>query len=213
MLNLDAFGATPLNRDPYDYLVVRDFVEPGALSDAQANYPQVPGPGSHPPAGLKIAAPFAKLIAELEGPAFRKAVEDKFGIDLTGRPTMYTVRGFCRARDGKIHTDSKTKIVTVLLYMNDASWPSDTGRLRILRNGEDLEDYVEEVEPSGGTLIVFRRADNSWHGHHSFEGQRRAIQLNWVTDEGVVQREQGRHGLSSRIKRWFSFGKPAEAAM
>jgi Rps23 Pro-64 3,4-dihydroxylase Tpa1-like proline 4-hydroxylase len=116
---------------------------------------------------------------------------------------MYTVRGFCRARDGKIHTDSRTKIITVLLYMNDDSWESSTGRLRLLRNDSDLENYAAEVEPSGGTLLIFKRSDSSWHGHHPFEGKRRAIQLNWVTDQAVVDREQGRHGFSSKIKRLF----------
>jgi Rps23 Pro-64 3,4-dihydroxylase Tpa1-like proline 4-hydroxylase len=117
---------------------------------------------------------------------------------------MYTVRGFCRPKDGKIHTDSKTKIITVLLYMNDDNWPSDSGRLRLLNNGTDLEDYFDEVEPNGGTLLVFKRSDNSWHGHHSFDGARRAIQINWVSDEKVVEREQGRHGLSSKLKKFFN---------
>jgi len=142
-------------------------------------------------------------VAELQGPAFQEAVEKKFDIDLTDCPTMYTVRGFCRSRDGKIHTDSKTKIITVLLYMNEADWPSEGGKLRVLNNGTDLEDYAAEIEPKGGTLLVFKRSDNSWHGHHSFEGKRRAIQLNWVTEASVVKREQSRHGFSSKIKKLF----------
>jgi hypothetical protein len=203
MLRLDALRGTPLERDPFEYVIVRDFIDRTRLDDVLADYPEVPGPGSHPPTGLKIAGHFKDLIDEIQDADFRKAVEDKFDIDLTGRPTMYTVRGFCRARDGKIHTDSKTKIITVLLYMNDESWESSTGRLRILRNGEDLENYAAEVEPSGGTLLIFKRSDDSWHGHHSFEGRRRAIQLNWVTDQSVVDREQGRHGFSSKLKRLF----------
>jgi SM-20-related protein len=203
MLKLDTLRATPVEHDPFEYLIVRDFVDREKLKDVLADYPEVPGPGSHPPAGLKIAGHFKNLIDELLDSDFRKVVEDKFDVDLTDRPTMYTVRGFCRARDGKIHTDSKTKIITVLLYMNDDSWESSTGRLRLLRNGTDLENYVTEVEPSGGTLLIFKRADNSWHGHHPFEGKRRAIQLNWVTEQSVVDREQSRHGFSSTIKRLF----------
>ena len=84
-----------------------------------ADYPEVPGPGSHPPAELDISGHFAALIDELRGPQFQAAVERKFDIDLTGRPTMYTVRGFVREKDGSIHTDSETKIITVLLYMNE----------------------------------------------------------------------------------------------
>jgi hypothetical protein len=209
MLNLDRFAATPLVEVPFKHLVVRDFVDPDALAAAQAAYPEVPGPGSHPPSALKIAGAFQRLMDALEGDDFRAAVEAKFGIDLSGRPTMYTVRGFCRARDGQIHTDSKTKIVTVLLYMNDASWPSDGGRLRLLRSGDSLEDHFAEIEPLGGTLLVFQRADNSWHGHHPYEGPRRAVQMNWVTDASVVAKEQGRHGLSTGLKKLFGLGRRA----
>lgn len=203
MLDIERLRATPLTTDPFEYVIVRNFVDGDRLAKAQADYPEVPGPGSHPPAGLKIAGGFKDLMDELLDEPFKQAVEEKFAIDLDSRPTMYTVRGFCRARDGKIHTDSETKLITVLLYMNDAAWPSDSGRLRLLRNGLDLENYVEEVEPAGGTLLVFKRSNNSWHGHHSFEGKRRAIQLNWVTDQSVVDHEQSRHGFSSKIKRLF----------
>ena len=119
---------------------------------------------------------------------------------------MFTVRGECRASDGKIHTDSATKIITVLLYMNE-NWDKDGGRLRILRNGTDLDDYAEEVPPHGGTLLAFRRSENSWHGHEPFQGQRRAIQMNWVTDKSVVAREQGRHRLSTTLKKLNPFRK------
>jgi len=201
MLRLDALHSTPIERDPFEYVIVKDFVEREKLKQILADYPEVPGPGSHPPSSLRIAGAFKGLMDEMLDNPFRKAVEEKFDIDLTDRPTMYTVRGFLRARDGQIHTDSKTKIITVLLYMNDDSWESSTGRLRLLRNGSDLENYAVEIEPAGGTLLIFRRSDNSWHGHLPYEGKRRAIQLNWVTDQSVVDREQGRHGFSSMIKR------------
>jgi len=113
---------------------------------------------------------------------------------------MYTVRGYVRERDGAIHTDSQTKIITVLLYMNER-WQEDAGRLRLLRGPDNLDDYVAEVPPYGGTLLAFRRADNSWHGHKPISGRRRAIQLNWVTSQAVVDAEQNRHGFSTRLKR------------
>jgi hypothetical protein len=207
MLQLEKFRETELATRPYRYLIVRDFVTKDGLDAARRDFPSVPGPGSHPPGGLDIRGGFKALMDELVGPGFKKAVEEKFSIDLTGRPTMYTVRGFCRARDGKIHPDSETKIITVLLYLNDDAWPNDGGRLRLLRSANDMEDFVAEVEPSGGTLLVFKREDYSWHGHHSYEGPRRAVQLNWVTDESVVRREQGRHGLGSKLKSLFGRAK------
>jgi SM-20-related protein len=72
--------------------------------------------------------------------------------------------------------------------------------LRLLNGGSDLEDYFMEVGPKGGTMLVFKRADNSWHGHHPYEGPRRAIQINWLTDEAALRREEGRRGLLTKVK-------------
>jgi hypothetical protein len=205
-LDFAALRATPVKTEPYDYFVVPNFVRAERFRDVIADYPAVPGPGSHPLPQLTVTGHFKSLLDELNGPEFRRAIEDKFGLDLSSRPTMFTVRGECRASDGKIHTDSLTKIITVLLYMNE-KWDKDGGRLRILRNGTDLNDYVEEVPPHGGTLLVFRRSENSWHGHEPFQGQRRAVQMNWVTDKSVVAREQGRHRISTTLKKLNPFRK------
>jgi len=209
--DMEALERTPLQRDPYDYLVVPEFLRPEAFKAVSADYPAVPGPGSHPPAELTIKGEFKNLMGELLGDGFRHAIERKFGIDLTGRPTMYTVRGFTRDKDGSIHTDSETKLITVLLYMNER-WQEDTGRLRILRDGVDLENYVAEVPPYGGTLLAFRRSDKSWHGHKPFNGARRAIQLNWVTSQQVADSEQLRHRLSTKLKRIKTMFTPGSAA-
>ena len=141
-----------------------------------------------------------EVIEELDGPEFQKAIEDKFSIDLAGRPKMYSLRGYTRAKDGRIHTDSKDKIVTVLLYLNE-KWDQEGGRLRILRNGTDVDDYVAEVPPDNGTLLVFLRSDNSWHGHHPFEGPRRSLQMNWMTSEGTKGWHKIRHTLSAAVKK------------
>jgi hypothetical protein len=199
-LDLGRFEETPLRRDPFDFLIVERFLRPDRFAEVIADFPRIPGPGSHPPAELSIAGHFAGLMGELEGPDFRAAIERKFDIDLAGRPTMYTVRGFVRERDGSIHTDSTTKIITVLLYMNQ-DWDADGGRLRLLRSGDSLEDPIAEVPPNGGTLLVFRRSENSWHGHKPFAGPRRAIQLNWVTSREVVESEQRRHAFATRVKK------------
>lgn len=200
-LRLDALAATPLQREPFEYLVVKDFLTPDALHAARADYPKVPGPGSHPPGGLDIRGGFKRVIGDFYSAEFRQAIEQKFEVDLSNRPLMYTVRGHCRSRDGQIHTDTRSKIITILLYMNDDHWDQAHGRLRILRSGTDLNDYAAEVEPAGGTLLLFKRCDHSWHGHTSYEGPRRALQFNFVTDQSVVDREQNRHGISAFFKK------------
>src|SRR5256885_10986191 len=54
--------------------------------------------------------------------------------------------------------------------------------------------------PVAGTMVAFRRSANSFHGHHAHIGERRSIQLNWVTNAGVVRRELARHRWSARLK-------------
>ncbi len=209
--DLAALERIPLEREPYEYLIVPNFLRADRFKAAIADYPEVPGPGSHPPSELKIEGAFKGLMDELQGPAFRAGIERKFAIDLTGRPAMYTVRGFTRDKDGSIHTDSESKLITVLLYMNEA-WQEDSGRLRILRSGDDLEDFAAEVPPFGGTLLAFKRSDKSWHGHKPFNGPRRAIQLNWVTTQEVADGEQFRHRVSTKIKRFKSLFTTGSAA-
>jgi SM-20-related protein len=199
-LDLAALEAAPLSRDPFDYLILPGFVKADQAAAIGADYPEVKQPGSFTLDDVEVRGAMAGLIAELDGPAFRDAIERKFDLDLSASPTMFTVRGVCGADDGQIHTDSKTKIITVLLYLNEA-WAPDGGRLRLLRNGESLDDPIAEVPPDFGTLLLFRRSDNSWHGHKPFAGPRRVVQMNWVTSNRVAAWQQFRHRVSAAVKR------------
>jgi len=143
--------------------------------------------GSFPLDSVKFGPGFQAMVNALESEEFRKAFEEKFGVDLTGRPSTITVRGRCGAHDGKIHNDSTSKIITVLLYVNP-DWDDASGRLRLLRSRDDIDDVAVEVPPSDGTLVAFLRSDRSWHGHLPFEGERRVIQFNWVNDSSNQRR-------------------------
>ena len=200
MLDLERFRATPLTREPFDFLIVPEFVKTEARTAIDKDYPEIARPGSFPLREVIYGPAFAKLIEEMRSDEFRQAFEEKFNVDLTNRPDMITVRGRCSEKDGKIHTDSETKIITILIYMNPA-WESSGGRLRLLRSGTNLDDVIQEVPPTEGTLLAFRRSNNSWHGHKPFSGPRRAIQFNWVTSEAVVRREQARHRFSAWMKK------------
>src|ERR1700761_4366653 len=208
-IDLDAFEAAPVARDPFAFAMVPRFVKSDAMTAINADYPLVDLPGSFPLPTLKYGPAFARLMEAIQGPEFTRAAEQKLGMDLSGRPTMVTARGVSAARDGQIHTDSRTKLVTVLIYMNNA-WEAKTGRLRLLRRPDSLDDVIAEVPPDEGTLLVFRNDPNAWHGFHAFEGPRRVIQLNWVTDMGVVRREQFRHRVSAFFKRLRGRGASSE---
>jgi hypothetical protein len=199
VLDLPKFAATELSREPFDFLVVPGFLKAGGLDAIHADFPPVDRPGSFPLESQRCGPAFASLIDELRGEAVRAAFEEKFAIDLKGRPTMFTVRGRCSERDGFIHTDSATKLITVLLYLNP-KWEEAGGRLRLLRSGHDLDDFIVEVPPEEGTLITFRRSRNSWHGHKPFIGPRRVIQMNWVVSDRVLRYENRRHRISAFLK-------------
>ena len=202
--------AAPLNRDPFDFVVVEEFVRRDAVASLVADFPQIRGHGSYPVESLEYGSAFAQLVAALTGAELRRAIEEKFGIDLADRPTLLTVRGRSDGKDGRIHTDTATKIITLLLYMNPV-WESAEGRLRLLRGPRDLEDYAVEVAPLAGTMLAFRRSERSFHGHHPHVGERRSLQLNWVTDGAVVRRELGRHRWSARLKALNPFGASSRA--
>ena len=132
-LRLDAFRTTPLVKEPFEHLVVSGFVDPAGLAEINADYPKISTSGSFPVDQVSFGPAFQTLPRRTEGDEFRDAFEEKFALDLTGRPTVTTVRGRCDASDGKIHTDSTSKIITVLIYMNE-TWGQAGGRLRLLRS-------------------------------------------------------------------------------
>jgi len=209
-LRLDAFRATPLVQEPFQHLIVSGFVAPDALAAINADYPKISSSGSFPVDQVTFGPAFQTLLDELEGDEFREAFEEKFGLDLAGRPTVTTVRGRCDAGDGKIHTDSTSKIITVLIYMNE-NWEQSGGRLRLLRSPKDLNDIIVEVPPVSGTLLAFKRSNNSWHGHEPFAGERRVIQFNWLTSEGNRQIAMLRHHTSASFKRVLQKIMPGRA--
>ncbi|MGN6146973.1 MAG: 2OG-Fe(II) oxygenase [Rhizomicrobium sp.] len=210
-VDFGALRARNAQSDPYPYVIVPEFVREDAQAGIEDDFPVIAHPGSFPLASLQYGPRFSALMDALQGPEMRKLVEEKLGIDLSGRPTTATVRGISKAADGKIHTDSKTKLITVLLYMN-RGWESTHGRLRLLRDQNDLQNYAAEVPPDRGTLLIFKNGPTAWHGFEPFEGPRRVIQVNWVTDESVVRREGARHRLSAFMKRLFGRSRQPAAA-
>ena len=210
-LDLARFAATALGRDPFDHVVVRGFVRPQACAAIEAAFPRIDRGGSFPATAFDCDPAFTAFLAELQGPAVTRAFAEKFSMDLSGRPTMVTLRGWSRAKDGRIHTDSRSKLITALIYLNDG-WAADGGRLRLLQGPDDLTDYAVEVTPECGTLLAFRCTENAYHGHKPFVGRRLSVQLNWLTDEAVLKRELARHGFSAWSKRLLGLARPWRAA-
>ena len=64
---------------------------------------------------------------------FRRLVEQKFDMDLSEYPASIVMMGNTTGHynEGYAHTDSKHKIITVLLGFSE-EWPYEHGQLRVL---------------------------------------------------------------------------------
>ncbi|MGD0641895.1 MAG: 2OG-Fe(II) oxygenase [Roseiarcus sp.] len=207
LIDLEAFRQAPLVREPFNFTVIKDVIRPADAVAIRADFPDIADSGLLPVEATHYGPKFRQLLDELKSEEVARAFSEKFGVNLVGRPQMITVRGRCAAKDGRIHTDTPTKLITVLIYFNEP-WEAKGGRLRLLRSPTDLTDMIGEVPPECGTMIAFRRSDKSWHGHEPYEGVRRYVMINWMTSDFAAQREMFRHRLSARAKQAISFLKP-----
>jgi SM-20-related protein len=198
-LDVAKFRSAEATRTPFEFVTVPAFVSGQALADVNKDFPKMERPGNFPLEKLSYGPHFKAFVDEIKGDAFRAAVEEKFGMDLKGLKHLVTVRGFAEMSDGNIHTDVPSKVVTALIYLNE-KWDSTGGMLRLLRDGKNLDDYIAEVPPIGGTLLMFKRSEKSWHGHKPFEGVRRTIQINWI-DERVSDAVHGVGKFARRVKK------------
>jgi SM-20-related protein len=199
-LQLDKLRAAKLETSPYNYTIVPGFLSAASVAKINATYPDIAKGGSYPIESLDAGMAIKEVIDELDSPEFEQLIQEKFDCELAGRPKMYSLRAYTRAKDGQIHTDSKDKIITVLLYLNE-NWQQPGGRLRVLNDGKNVDNFAAEVPPDNGTLLVFKRSDTSWHGHHPFDGPRRSLQMNWMTSEGSKGFHAIRHKISAAVKK------------
>ena len=170
-------------------------------SDLVKDFPDIDSGGSFPSDNLK-EGDIKKLVEELEGDEFKAILENKLGVNLKDAEVITTLRGFSRFKDGKIHTDSQSKIVTVLLYLNK-DWDNEIGNLRLLKKNNDLDNYIQEISSEYGNLVAFKVTDNCWHGFMPFEGKRLSIQLNYIYPKSL-NIHKIRHKLSASFKKLIS---------
>jgi len=203
LINLNAIQDAVVAFDPYTFFLVPHFLKPKAIPELSRDFPDIKKPGFVTVDDVKLKGSFEELIVELEGAAMADAVSSKLGINLQPFPRLTTVRKFSQLKDGRIHTDSQSKLATLLVYMNDSWEQSEAGRLRVLRDGENFDNVVVEIPPTMGSAFGFRRADNSWHGHKPFAGERRVVQVTWLTDAEELNRKKRRNTLSKFLKGIF----------
>jgi 2-oxoglutarate-Fe(II)-dependent oxygenase superfamily protein len=188
---------------PFAFLVAPSQLPEGERDTLLHDFPRYGSAGFFPYRVEDCGPSVRKLVEELSGEEMAAAIGQRLGIaGLAGLPVIVTVSDSIHRRHGTIHTDSKSKVATALLYLNE-SWPeTSAGCLRFLARGDDITTLAApEIQPLYGTLVAFRRAENSWHGHLPFEGERRVIQVAWLASAADVDRKNRRGRFSRLVKK------------
>ena len=203
ILNADAVRNAPLSREPYSFYLGSGVLKEETIPDLKRDFPNITKPGYLTVDEIDLKGKFKTLVDEIESDEFSSVLSEKFGINLNQYPRLTTIRKLSQAKDGRIHTDGPSKVMTLLIYMND-EWQADgSGRLRVLYDENNFEPYAAEVPPTMGTVFGFLRSDNSWHGHQPFAGERKVVQTAWITDAKELERKKKRNGMAQFFKGIF----------
>lgn len=110
----------------------------------------------------ELSAAWLSLARAMLSPAYRSAMSLLTGRDLTNAPLEVNVFHYGPGACLGPHPDLADKVVTHVLYFNQAWNREDGGCLSILRSADPAE-VVAEILPLVGNSVVLVRSDNSWH--------------------------------------------------
>lgn len=205
ILDFDVLRGAETRTEPYSYFVAAGALTHDESASVRADYPAIDKPGYLPLSKLDSTGAFERLMADLNSDELAEVLSEKFGVDFTQKPRMITVRRLSQKSDGPIHNDSKSKILTMLTYLN-AEWDgTGAGCIRVLNGPDDFDDFAEEVPPLEGYVFAFLRSDNSWHGHLPFDGERYVVQTTFLTSQEELDRKENRGGLQYFLKKLNPF--------
>jgi SM-20-related protein len=205
VIDLDSVARAPQFDAPYRHFIGDGVLKPAAVDGLIADFPAIKQAGFYPVTDLSVTGAFQALMDDVNDPAFSTAVGTKLDMALADKPKLITIRRWSAASDGRIHTDSVSKIATTLIYLNER-WNDDgAGRLRVLRGEKDFNDYTAEISPVAGSMFGFRRSDTSWHGHLPFAGERKVVQVTWLIDDSKVAHKTRTAKFTRLLKRLNPF--------
>ena len=196
---------TLVRQAPFPFMIAHGQLPDEARGDLERDFPHYPSAGFFPWDPTDCGPSINALVEQLTAPAFAGLIGQRLGIPDLGRyPTLVTLCRLMNKRHGTIHTDSRSKVATALLYLNP-QWPDTSdGCLRFLEKIDDIDAMLAPELPSlYGEFAVFKRCDNSFHGHLPYEGERRVIQVAWLTSEEEKLRKTKRGKFSRLFKKLF----------
>lgn len=135
----------------------------GGEKDYEYEARQLVEMGSHRIVHSEALSPYwLRLAEDLRSPAYRSAMSLLTGIDLTSVPMEVNVFHYGPGACLGPHPDLRDKLVTHILYFNDAWDTHDGGCLTILSDAAP-ESVTAVIAPLVGNSAVLVRSDDSWH--------------------------------------------------
>ncbi len=203
IIDVEAVRNAPLSHKPYDFFLGAGILKQDAVDDLRRDFPAIEKPGYLTVDEVQLKGRFKQFVDELESDEFSRELSQKFGRDLVSCPRLTTIMKRSQPKYGAVHTDGPSKVMTLLVYMNDDWSPEGPGRLRVLYDDKGFAPFAAEVPPTMGTVFAFLRSDHSWHGHEPFVGERRVVQVAWVKDAGELERKKKRNKVAQFFKGVF----------
>jgi len=197
---------TTLQQRPFPFLTARHLLPDTLRTQIAADFPNYRRAGFFPMDDRDCGPSVRAIVGSLVDPSFADRLGELLGVEKLGSlPTIVTLRKWSKDTDGRIHNDSKSKVVTALLYLNE-TWPDTSGGcFRLLTSVDDFEQLAApEIRPLYGHFAAFRRTENSWHGHLPYVGERRVIQVAWLTSIEEKLRKEKRGRFTRLIKALFT---------
>jgi hypothetical protein len=178
-INLHAIRTATLHRAPWCYAVIADtFVNDLAMADLVATYPTarfrqvtqndeykqfvVQARNDIQLRDLGDPCPWQRFLRQVTGPAYRAAMQDLTGLDLTEAILKVAFYRYPPDAWFSPHPDDERKLLSHIFYIN-AVWPDDAGGRLLIHARKDPDDVHASVVPLVGTSVAVVRSDNSWH--------------------------------------------------
>ena len=143
---------TLCTHEPFDFLVAHGQLPPAMQAALLADFPKYRGAGFFPFEAADCGPSIRQLVAEATAPEFARALGERLGLPgLDQHPTLVTLCRSLNRRHGTIHTDSKSKLATALIYLSP-EWPhGSAGALRFLAQPDAIDAQVaQELAPLYG---------------------------------------------------------------
>src|SRR5579871_3871043 len=134
---------TDVRQEPFPFMIAHGQLPDEARGDLDRDFPKYASAGFFPYDPSDCGPSVNLLVQQMTTPEFASTIGRQLGIEKLGSyPTLVTLCRALNKRHGTIHTDSRSKVATALLYLNP-QWPDTSeGCLRFLNRIDDIDDLA-----------------------------------------------------------------------